>query len=189
MTSRKPPSQRDPEYAVQRISRAVQSMSPGSMGGRVANAAPITSGRGAGLVLGGGGGAGGYVPPERRIAVYTTGALAVNEPEKGLIEMGSRFRIQYITTSAQARVRLYARVMDQESDFGRPILYDPPPHLGIIMDFLTATEFLDAPLSPEPEGSTFGTAPNEPGATTVPITVTAIDGGSVTVTLTYVHLE
>lgn len=37
---RKPPSQRNPEHADQRQHRAIQSMLPGSMGGRVANAEP-----------------------------------------------------------------------------------------------------------------------------------------------------
>lgn len=41
MTSRKPPSQRNGEYTQQRISRALQSMAPGTRGGRFANAAPI----------------------------------------------------------------------------------------------------------------------------------------------------
>lgn len=44
MTSRKPPSQRDPSYVVKRMHRTLQSMSPGTMGGRVANAAPIAFG-------------------------------------------------------------------------------------------------------------------------------------------------
>lgn len=41
MTSRRPPSQRDPEYTVARMNRALQSMAPGTMGGRVANASPV----------------------------------------------------------------------------------------------------------------------------------------------------
>lgn len=43
-TSRKPPSQRDPGYALQRMNRTLQSMAPGTMGGRVANAAPVSVG-------------------------------------------------------------------------------------------------------------------------------------------------
>lgn len=41
MTSRKPPSQRDSAYVLQRMNRTLQSMVPGTMGGRVANASPV----------------------------------------------------------------------------------------------------------------------------------------------------
>lgn len=41
---RKPPSQRNPEHAQQRQQRAMQSMIPGSLGGRVANAEPTPMG-------------------------------------------------------------------------------------------------------------------------------------------------
>lgn len=41
MSSRRPPSQRNAEYAVQRHGRQLQSMSPGTAGGRLASAAPI----------------------------------------------------------------------------------------------------------------------------------------------------
>lgn len=54
MTSRKPPSQRDPQYALQRINRALTSMAPGTMGGRVANASPISGGASSGESGGGG---------------------------------------------------------------------------------------------------------------------------------------
>lgn len=163
-------------------------MSPGTMGGRVANASPLDFRSGAVMPLIGGGG-GGYRPPPRRVAAYVTGLLAANEAEKGFIEMASHFQVQYIKTNVPARVRLYARTSDRDGDYGRPITYDPIPGLGIVMDYLTATGYLEAPLSPQPEGSTFGAEPNTPGSPLVPITVTSVDGGSVEVTLSYIHLE
>ncbi|MGZ4663583.1 MAG: hypothetical protein ACXV5Q_00655 [Frankiaceae bacterium] len=41
MSSRRPPSQRNAEYAEQRYGRQLQSMSPGTAGGRLASAAPV----------------------------------------------------------------------------------------------------------------------------------------------------
>lgn len=184
MSSRKPPSQRDPAFAVQRMSRALQSMSPGSMGGRVANAAPIAfrAGANAAFMLGGGGG---YSPPVREAGVFITRALLANEVEQGVIELGRHYRILYLQTSAPARVRLYVTPNDRDSDFGRPLTYDPPPGLGIVMDFLTAPDLLAAPLSPIPEGAIF----DEAQGNAVPINVTSVNGGSITVTLTYIALE
>lgn len=189
MTSRRPPSQRNPEFAVSRMSRAIQSMSPGSMGGRVANASPVSFGiGGVGAVvtgIGGDGGSAGSETATREIITYTTGSLTANEAEKGLVALGSRYIVLYIKTSAAARVRLYASEGDQDGDLGRPLTYDPAPGLGIVMDYLTSTTLLEAPLAPIPEGAVF-----DPGlGVNVPITVTSVYGGSITVTLTYVTLE
>lgn len=41
--SRKPPSQRNPEHKEALQSRALQSMSPGTLGGRFANASPVSA--------------------------------------------------------------------------------------------------------------------------------------------------
>ncbi len=43
MTSRKPPSQRDAEYTAYRQGRSIQSMVPGTVQGRIANARPTSS--------------------------------------------------------------------------------------------------------------------------------------------------
>lgn len=190
MTSRKAPSQRNPEYAVARMSRALQSMSPGSMGGRVANASPVSvrASANVGLITGGGpsdGGGSGGGAAVRADATYATGALAAGEAEKGRITMSTYYSVVYIRTNAAARVRLYVSTGDQNGDYGRPITYDPAPGLGIVMDFLTDASLLQAPLTPIPEGVTFDSTLGSG----VPITVTSVDGGPVTVTLTWINQE
>lgn len=52
MPSRKPPSTRNPEYVVARINRSIQSMVPGTAGGRISSSALI-SGNGITEVLSG----------------------------------------------------------------------------------------------------------------------------------------
>lgn len=87
MTSRKPPSQRNPEYATTRMARALQSMSPGSMGGRVANASPTSirpasgvttisafSGAGTGIGFRGGVGTGSAIGGDLSVTATADGA-------------------------------------------------------------------------------------------------------------------
>lgn len=185
--SRRPPSQRNPEYAVQRMSRAIQSMAPGTMGGRAANASPIDFRSGATIPLVGSGGTGEGTAtlPTRQEVVFTTGALTVGEIKQGVIDMASHYRLMYIKTSAPARVRLYFSVADRDRDLDRPITFDPYPGLGIVMDYLTADILLEAPLTPMAEGAVFGTTPG----VSVPYNVTSVFGGSIIVTLTWIALE
>lgn len=135
---------------------------------------------------------GGYVPgpaplgqARRDIVSYTTAVLGVNEAEMGMITMSSVYRLLWIQTNAPARVRLYELTSDQLRDYGRPLTYDPYPGLSIVLDYLTSTELLSAPISPVATGATFDT----PLSAHVPITVTSVNGGAITVTLTFTALE
>lgn len=176
-------------------------MVPGTMKGRVANAAPVAGG---GAVSGSGsfgGGAFSGVTGDpttgdtgavlfRQLATYTTTTTTnPNDQEQGTISMAADYRVLYIQTSAPARVRLYASVSDRMRDIGRPLTYDPFPGLGIVMDFLTSSALLAAPLSPVAEGALFTTDSEGHIVSDVPITVTSIGGGAITVTLTYTALE
>lgn len=206
MSSRKPPSQRDPGSSLTRVNRTLQSMVPGTMKGRVANASPVagsvtTSGFGGGAGGGGGGPFGGVTGDPitttstgavlfRQIATYaTTTTTSAGYQEQGTISMAADYRVLYIQTSAPARVRLYASISDRERDIGRPLTYDPFPGLGIVMDWLTSSALLAAPLSPVAEGALFTTDSEGHIISDVPITVTSIDGGNITVSLTYTALE
>jgi hypothetical protein len=187
VTSRKPPSQRDSQYVLQRMSRTLQSMAPGTMGGRVANAAPIDADGSGGLLplldAVASGTDGGLAT--RTEVSYTTADLGVNVLEKGTVEMSTAYQVIYIVTDIPARVRLYVNATNQDRDGDRPITYDPYPGLGIFMDYLTAPELLAAPVIPPAAGAIFD--PDQGVA--VPITVTSIYGGAVTVTLTYFAIE
>ena len=187
MPSRKPPSQRNPEYAVARMSRALQSMSPGTMSGRLANAGPINfkSVGQTSLLSGAGVGGGSTTLPTRQVVTIVTASLAAGEIMQGNVDMSTHYRIMYVKTSVPARVRLYIAVADRDRDKDRPITFDPYPGLGIVMDYLTADILLEAPLSPMAEGAIFSASQ----ANLVPYNVTSINGGPVTVTLTWIALE
>lgn len=106
-TSRKPPSQRDPGYALQRMTRTLQSMSPGTMGGRVANAAPVSvnSAITTSIVSGGGGGdsasTGAWIT-DRFVAVDST---------------TTTFRLSYIPDVNGLFLFLNGLLLDEGTDF------------------------------------------------------------------------
>ena len=187
MPSRKPPSQRNPEYAVARMSRALQSMSPGTMSGRLANASPTSfkSSAAAPLTSSGAGGGGLATLPVRQELIIVTGTLIQNEVRQGSINMATHYRVMKIKTNVPARVRLYVSTSDRDRDTDRPVTFDPFPGLGIVMDYLTASILLEAPLSPMAEGAIFDAGQG----ILVPYNVTSVLGGSVTVTLTWIALE
>lgn len=134
-------------------------------------------------------GAGNGLPPvtggARRKATYTTADLNAGSVEQGFITLASDYRILYIQTTAPARARLYCSVEDQVIDLDRDVTTQPNPGLGIVMDYLTADVLLEAPLSPVPEGATF----TDPLSKNIPISVTSVNGGQITVTLTWVAEE
>lgn len=134
------------------------------------------------LVDSGGGGVGGQI---RNVGTYTTAALSVGAIETGTISLSSDYRILYIATDVPARVRLYTTTAAQTADLGRSTTTAPAPGLGIVMDYLTALALLEAPLSPVAEGATF----SDPLSSDIPISVTSVNGGVVTVTLTWVTFE
>lgn len=195
MSSRKPPSQRDFGSGAVRIGQSLTSMVPGTMHGRFANAS-LTLNPGQ-LVQasdqsapGDSEDTGDSLQLVRSTTTYTTDSLLAGAAEKGTISMASDYRVLFIETDVSARVRLYATKTAQDSDYGRPITYDPGFGIGIVMDYLTSSpDLLKAPLAPVAEGATFDLDDDGNLVTDVPITVTSVDGGTVTVTLTYTSLE
>lgn len=130
-------------------------------------------------------GAGSDLVRRRKTATYTTGALSALETEAGFITLAPDFRVLTVATNAPARVRLYARVVDQQTDMERAASTDPTPGVGIIMDFVTADVLLSSPLAPIPEGANLESPPRD----SIPISVTSVNGGPITVTLTWVAEE
>jgi hypothetical protein len=121
----------------------------------------------------------------RQTSTYTTGDLAADESEIGRIALATGFRILSIATSDPARVRLYDTPEDCEADLERAISAYPEPGIGIILDFLTADELLSSSLSPIPEGASM----ESPANASIPISVTSVSGGQITVTLVWVRTE
>lgn len=121
----------------------------------------------------------------RRKVIYTTGPLDAQQIEQGLVDLSTHYLILYIQTSIPSRVRLYTNAPDQVKDLGRGPTTLPAPGMGIVMDYLTASVLLEAPLTPVPHGVSFGTPPSA----RTPISVTSVNGGPVTVTLTWVSEE
>ncbi len=123
---------------------------------------------------------------KRQTAVYTTAPdLEEGQVELGTLKLANAYWIYYIQTDVPARVRLYCSEEARDSDVERTTTTEPPPGLGIVMDYLTADVLLGAPLSPVPEGATFTT----PLTRDIPISVTSVNGGQVVVTLTWVSAE
>lgn len=121
----------------------------------------------------------------RHKAIYTTGELTMSQTEIGVIRLSLGYRILHIATTAPARVRLYDTAADRDFDRVRPVAIIPAPSVGIVMDFLTVPQMLAAPLSPVPEGANLESTPSA----LIPISVTSVNGGTVTVTLTWVRTE
>ena len=121
----------------------------------------------------------------RRKAIYVTHDLQKGETEKGFIKMAMDFKVLYIETDFSARTRLYSTVQGREDDTMRDVATDPPPGMDIILDFVTATVLLKSSLSPIPEGANLEVAPSG----LIPISVTSVNGGPITVTLIWVATE
>lgn len=121
----------------------------------------------------------------RRKAVYVTHDLQPGEIEKGFITMAMDFKVLDITTDFPARTRLYSTAQGREDDTMRDVATDPPPGMDIILDFVTAVVLLKSSLSPIPEGANLEDVPNG----LIPISVTSVNGGPITVTLTWVATE
>lgn len=121
----------------------------------------------------------------RRKSVYTTRELTVSQTEVGVIPLSLGYRILHIATTAPSRTRLYDTAADRDFDLVRPVSIIPAPSVGIVMDFLTVPQMLAAPLSPVPEGVNLESTPSA----LIPISVTSVNGGTITVTLTWVRTE
>lgn len=121
----------------------------------------------------------------RRKAVYVTHDLQKGETEQGFIKLSMDFKILFIETDFGARTRLYSTAAAREKDVTREVGTEPPPGMDIILDFVTATVLLTSSLSPIPEGANLELVPSA----LIPISVTSVNGGPITVTLTWVPTE
>jgi len=115
---------------------------------------------------------------------YTTQLTQAGAHEISRVRLGLSFQILHISMSAPARVRLYSRVDAQEADLGRLITDNPVVGAGVILDVLTG-DTLDLDIMPVIAGSNMEVHPTPE----IPVTVTPIATGVVSVTFTFVRTE
>lgn len=120
----------------------------------------------------------------RRETSTTSPSLTTGQSNLGAIVLAKGYRVYAITTSAQARVRMYATVAAQSADVTRNTSTDPGPSSGVVFDVVTGNtnRFI---FSPEALGASLELIPT----TLVPITITAMVDGPVTVTVLWVPTE
>lgn len=125
--------------------------------------------------------------PVRTTATYTTGSLASNARETGVITLNKGYRILKIQTDRTARVRLYATTTDRDADTTRSIGVDPTGDAGVMFDFVTTPSILTWRVTPLADGAQMSGSPT----TSIPITVDNLDTitSTVAVTLTYIATE
>lgn len=126
----------------------------------------------------------------RATATYVTNSLADSSTETGLMTFGQSkgWRLLRIEASHAARIRIYSSVAQRVADAARPLGTDPEGDHGLLFEFVTTAELLEAVLSPMVDGAIFDNSLN---LGEFPISVTNRSGSStpVTTTLTYVRTE
>ena len=123
----------------------------------------------------------------RATATYTTASLAVGAVGKGVIALGSGYRVYRISTDVPARVRLYDTVANRDADETRAIGIYANDYSGLAMEAVTQTGFLAFSLPLAVDGYN-----NEaPVTDNIAISVTNLTSSStvVNVTLTYIETE
>lgn len=123
----------------------------------------------------------------RATVTYTTASLAVEAEESGTITLSPSFQIMRVEADRACRIRLYATSAYSTADADRDALTDPVGDHGLILEFVTETDFLEAALSPIVLGSSLETTPSS----SIPIRVQNLgeDTGTVSVTLTWMQTE
>lgn len=123
----------------------------------------------------------------RATVTYTTASLAVDAEEAGTITLAPSFQIMRVSADRACRIRLYATGAYSTADADRDMLTDPVGDHGLILEFVTEADFLEAALSPIVLGSSLETSPSS----AIPIRVQNLgeDTGTVSVTLTWMQTE
>lgn len=128
-----------------------------------------------------------YTAPVRQTANYTTASLAQNAAETGTITMAKSYRVLHITTSRPAWVELYTTAAAMSADASRTVDTDPGANAGLMLEYVTATGMLAAPLSPLVDGYNDEASPSS----AISIRVTNLDSssGTVSVDLIWIRTE
>ncbi len=113
-------------------------------------------------------------------ATYTTATLGAGASETGTVTLAVGYRLVDVQTSQAARVRLYTTAVKRSSDASRAIGTDPGYNAGVALDLVT-TDNTVYNLAPTVAAYNRETTPSA----AIPLSVTAIAAGAVTVTFTY----
>lgn len=71
----------------------------------------------------------------------------------GIVEIADSFLIESITTSVGGRFRLYRDEVSRNADSGRPVVVDPTPGRGLLLETVTTSQLLGIDLAPIVPGS------------------------------------
>jgi hypothetical protein len=118
----------------------------------------------------------------RASASVTTDPIPVNGYVETTISIAPGYRLYYIHTDSPARVRLYTNSAGQEADLNRPVTDAPADGDGVMLDYVTTPELLDAALSPVVQGFT------QVGDDGVAITINNTGTSETTITVTFIYV-
>lgn len=130
-------------------------------------------------------GSGGSSFGTQATVAYTTSSLAALGVQQGTVAMAVGYRLVTVTTDRAARVRVYASLVNQAADVGRPISQKPTGAHGVLLDLATSATVLSFSLSPQVTGDSEDPTPSS----SIPITVTNNSGSASTVTATIVYVR
>lgn len=126
-----------------------------------------------------------YTPPTRQTANYTTASLAPNASETGTITLAKSYRLLHISTSRPAWVEIYTTAAAMTADASRTVDEDPATDAGLMLEYVTTSGMLSAPLSPLVDGYNAEAVPSS----SISLRITNLDTASGTVALNLVWIE
>lgn len=112
---------------------------------------------------------------------FSAAALANNATTSNTVNIASRYQLLHITTNHPCRVRLYTSTAKRDADLTRPIGTDPEANHGLMFEFISTTELLNADLSPVVDGFAETAA--------IPYSITNLSGATQTMTVTLNHVK
>lgn len=117
----------------------------------------------------------------REDVVFSASSLSNNTTTSNTVNIAPRYQLLRITTNHACRVRLYTSTAKRDADLTRPIGTDPEANHGLMFEFISTTELLNADLSPVVDGFADTAA--------IPYSITNLSGATQTMTVTLNHVK
>lgn len=117
----------------------------------------------------------------REDVTFTSGSIVANASVSGTVSISPRYQLLQITTNYPCRVRLYTSTAKRDADLTRPIGTDPTGNHGLLFEFMSTTELLNADLSPLVDGFADTAA--------IAYSITNLSGATQTITVTLNHVK
>ena len=114
-----------------------------------------------------------------------TPSIADSSEQQTTVTLGKAFTIYQITTSAAARVRLYATNADMTSDATRAIGTVPNLGIGLITEVLTTSSGLTVHLGPTAEGASLESTPSS----NISVAIANRSGSTQAITVTFTEIK